>query len=166
MKSFIGNGGVCIETNMCNRTMPHNDSSSQIKCGCLCLLKEHKGKKMRIPVFVRVYRSCFEHYAVLYKDQKYSLQSGYISLKNCIASSVTGGKDNQIRVTLNDFEGTGVEFECSSKREAEDWLDALQPQILSSSPTLSAISPSLSPVIPRSPLMPTLAEEEESDDDV
>ena len=166
MKSYSGNGGVCIESNnMCNRTMQQNDSSSQIKCGRLCLIQEHKGKKMKIQVFVRVYRSCFEHYAVLYKDQKLSLQSGFISLKNCIASKCTG-KDNQIRVTLNDFEGTGVVFESYNKAETEDWLEALQPMCLSSSPTLSSISPSLSPVIPRSPLMPTLAEEEESDDDV
>lgn len=165
MRSFIRSENVCIENNICNRNMPQTDSSSEIKCGRLCLIQEHKGKKMRINMFVRVYRSCFEHYAVLYRDQKFSLQSGFIGLKNCTVSICTG-KDNQIRVTLNDFEGTGVVFESQSKREVEEWVEALQPQILSSSPTLSSISPSLSPVIPRSPLMPTLAEEEESDDDV
>lgn len=165
MKDYLRSAGVCINTNMCKENLPQNDSSSEIKCGRLCVIQEHKGRKMKVHVFVRVYRSCFEHYAVLYKDQKYSLQSGFINLKNCTASLSTG-KENQIRVTLNDFEGTGVVFESHSNLEAEDWLDALQPQILSSSPTLSSISPNLSPVIPRSPLMPTLAEEEESDDDV
>jgi hypothetical protein len=149
---------------MCNKEVNTSDSL-EIKSGRLCLVQMHKGRKMRIQVFVRVYRSSFEHYAVLFKDQKFSLQSGYISLKNCIVDK-TSGKEHQVRVTLNDFEGTGVTFESNTCKEADEWQEALQPQIMSSSPTLSAIAPSLSPVIPRSPLMPTLAEEEESDEDV
>lgn len=144
-----------------------SENGSEIKCGRLCLLQKHKGRSVRIQVFVRVYRSCFEHYLVLYRDQKYSLQSGYISLKNCLVDVTEDGKVTQIRVTLNDFEGTGVQFETSSRQEADDWFQALQPQLLSSSPSSKIpMSPNLSPVIPRSPLMPTLTEEtEESDED-
>lgn len=144
--------------------MPTGDGL-EVKSGRLCLVQQHKGRKMKVQVFVRVYKSSFEHYIVLYKDQKYSLQSGYISLKNCIVDRCSG-KEHQVRVTLNDYEGTGVTFESNTCKEADEWHEALQSNILSSSPTSSAISPSLSPVIPRSPLMPTLAEEEESDDDV
>lgn len=161
MKNIIGKGANCfLSTDMCN-----TGDGIEIKSGRLCLVQHHKGRKMKIQVFVRVYRSSFEHYVVIYKDQKYSLQSGYISLKNCIVDRASE-KEHQVRVTLNDYEGTGVTFESNTRSEADEWHDALQPQILSSSPTSSAISPSLSPVIPRSPLMPTLAEEEESDDDV
>lgn len=162
MKNIIGQS--CLSSSMCTKEVNTGDSL-EIKSGRLSLVQMHKGRKMRIQVFVRVYRSSFEHYAVLFKDQKFSLQSGYISLKNCIVDKMSG-KDHQVRVTLNDFEGTGVTFESNTCKEAEEWHEALQPQIVSSSPTLSNITPSLSPVIPRSPLMPTLAEEEESDDDV
>ncbi|XP_053399712.1 uncharacterized protein LOC128557092 [Mercenaria mercenaria] len=164
MKNIIGSGQSYLNSDMCTKEVSTADSL-EIKSGRLCLVQQHKGRKLKVQVFVRVYRSSFEHYAVLFKDQKFSLQSGYISLKNCIVDK-TNEKEHQVRVTLNDYEGTGVTFESNSCKEAEEWHDALQPQILSSSPTLSAISPSLSPVIPRSPLMPTLAEEEESDDDV
>ena len=152
---------TCIDEN----TMPpaNKNEGSEVKSGRLSLLQHHKGKSLKVQVFVRVYKSCFEHYAVLYKDQRFSLQSGYISLKNCIVNKNTE-KSNQIRVTLNDFEGTGVVFETNSAQEAEIWLNALRPQILCSSPPKSSISPSLSPVIPRSPLMPTLAEETDEDD--
>lgn len=164
MKNFIVGVNTCIETDMCNKYIPCGENL-EIKSGRLCIVQMHKGKKMKVQVFVRVYRSSFEHYAVLYKDQKYSQSSGYISLKNCKVSKDTA-KEHQVRVTLNDYEGTGVTFESNSANEAAQWLDALQPQIASSSPPLCSMSPSLSPVIPRSPLMPTLAEEEESDEDV
>ncbi|KAL4230562.1 hypothetical protein ACF0H5_010942 [Mactra antiquata] len=163
MKNLISSENR-INANMCNKSAPGSDGL-EVKSGRLCLVQQHKGKKMKVQVFVRVYRSSYEHYAVLFRDQKYSLQSGYISLKNCIVDK-SSEKENQVRVTLNDFEGTGVTFESNSACEVDEWYEALQPQLSSSSPPLSSISPSLSPVIPRSPLMPTLAEEEESDDDV
>lgn len=162
MKTILRN--TCCDTDMCNKAVPMGDSL-EIKSGRLCLLQHHKGRKMKVQVFVRVYRSSFEHYVVLYKDQKFSVQTGYISLKNCIVDK-SNNKEHQVRVTLNDFEGTGVTFESNTCKEADEWFEVLHPQFLSSSPTLSSISPNLSPVIPRSPLMPTLAEEEESDDDV
>ena len=134
----------------------------EIKSGRLYMIQTHAGKTRKIPVFVRVYRSCFEQYAVLYRDQKYSVQSGYVSLKNC---SVRESEDNsaQFKVILNDFEGSGLCFEAESSSETGDWVDALQPQIISSSPPKSSISPTLSPVIPRSPLMPTLEETDEDE---
>lgn len=159
MKQFIGNS---IKTDMLDNEI-FNGDGSEIKSGRLCLIQKHKGRSVKLQVFVRVYRSCFEQYIVLYRDAKFSLQSGYINLKNCIVDTIPG-KQNQIRVTLNDFEGTGVVFETNSDNEAEEWVGALQPQILSSSPSKGSFSPNLSPVIPRSPLMPTLTEESDEDD--
>ncbi|KAH3829942.1 hypothetical protein DPMN_103173 [Dreissena polymorpha] len=135
---------------------------SEIKSGRLCVIQEANGRKMKVQVFVRVYRSCFEHYVVMFKDSKLSLQCGFINLKNCVITKCTG-KDTQFRVTLNDFEGTGVVFETSNRKETDEWQEVLQPVIISSSPTLSSISPNLSPVIPRSPLMPTVTEESDEE---
>ena len=155
MKQFNGNNINCIETNVCNKAAV---DGPETHCGRLCLVQKYKGRTLRMQVFVRVYRSSYEHYAVLYKDQKYSSQSGYINLKNCSISRCTD-KDNQLRVTLNDIEGTGVVFESNTHKEAEQWAEALQPHIISTSPPKGSITPNLSPVIPRSPLMPTLTEE-------
>ncbi|XP_052792841.1 uncharacterized protein LOC128226814 [Mya arenaria] len=160
MRNIIGTGKLCFYTDMCNKNV--SGDGSEIKCGRLNLIQEHKGKKLKVQVFVRVYRNSFEHFLVLYKDNKFSLQSGYISLKNCLVSKCTG-KETQFRVTLNDYEGTGVVFESSNRKEADEWQEALQSQIVSSSPPMSAISPSLSPVIPRSPLMPTVTEESDEE---
>lgn len=139
-----------------------NVDGPEIKSGCLCMLQNHAGKRRKISVFVRVYKSCFEQYAVLYKDQKYSLQCGYVNLKNC-SVNISEDKKTQFNVILNDFEGSGLNFEAESNADARDWVNALQPQIASSSPPKGSLSPTLSPVIPRSPLMPTLEEGDEDE---
>lgn len=147
--------------NMCNKNK-NNLDGPEIKSGCLCLLQSNAGKVRKISVFVRVYKSCFEQYAVLYKDQKYSVQSGYINLKNC-SVNISDDKKTQFKVVLNDFEGSGLSFEAESNSAARDWVDALEPQMMSSSPPKGSLSPTLSPVIPRSPLMPTLEEGDEDE---
>lgn len=162
MRSLIGQEKIRVDSSMCNMNLKPKGEGSEIKCGRLCLIQEHKGKKMKVQVFVRVYRSSFEHYIVLYRDSKYSVQSGYISLKNCMVHRCPG-RETQVRVTLNDYEGTGVVFESASRAEADAWQESLRSEMVPISPPMSAISPSLSPVIPRSPLMPTVTEE--SDDD-
>ena len=161
MKQFIGNNMSCMETDVCNRNDRMDGPESH--CGRLCLIQKHKGRTLRVHVFVRVYRSSFEHYAVLYKDNKYSTQAGFINLKNC-AINRCSSKDNQIQVTVNDMEGTSIVFESNTLNEAEQWVEALQPHIYSLSPQKGSISPRLSPVIPRSPLMPTLAEETDEEE--
>ena len=139
-----------------------NSKGPETKSGRLCLLQNHGGKIRKAPVFVRVYTSCFEQYAVLYKDHKYSVQSGYVNLKNC-SVTISEDKKSRFKVILNDSEGSGITFEAESSCEAISWVDALQPHVASSSPPKSLISPTLSPVIPRSPLMPTLVEGDEDE---
>ena len=131
----------------------------EIKCGHLCLLQSHAGKKRKISVFVRVYRSCFEQYVVLYRDQNYSLQFGYVSLRNC---TVTLSEDikNQFKVILNDLEGSGLTFETDTHSEAREWMHTLQ---TTSSLPIQTMPLNMSPVTckSRSPLMPTVEEDEE-----
>lgn len=137
--------------------------SSEVKSGSLLLIQQCGGKTRQAHVFVRVYRSSFERYAVIYKDQKFSAQSGYLSLKNCTVCKCEH-KDNQLRVILNNSEGNGLIFECRTKLEVQDWIDALQPNSLPTPHPNRPISPSLLPPIPRTLLMPSLAEESESEE--
>lgn len=157
MKNFMRTIGIC------SGDSSRNTEGPETKSGRLCLLQNHGGKVRKAPVFVRVYKSCFEQYAVLYRDHRYSIQTGYVNLKNCSVNIVDDRK-TRFKVILNDFEGSGITFEAESGAEAVSWMDALQPHIASSSPPKSSISPSLSPVIPRSPLMPTLQEEGDEDE--
>lgn len=69
----------------------------------------------------------------------------------------------RFKCTLNDSEGKELTFEAESHSEAIDWVDALQPQILPSSLWNCSLSPVLSPIIPKSPFMPTLQETDEDD---
>ncbi|KAK3597461.1 hypothetical protein CHS0354_041877 [Potamilus streckersoni] len=160
MKTMVGMARV-----PCGSVNPYNKpwESSEVKSGSLLLIQQCGGKTRKVYVFVRVYRSSFERYAVIYKDQKFSAQSGYLSLKNCTVCKCEH-KDNQLRVILNNFEGNGLIFECTTKLEVQNWIDALQPNSLPTPHPNRSISPSLLPPIPRTLLMPSLAEESESEE--
>ncbi|KAL3878840.1 hypothetical protein ACJMK2_031168 [Sinanodonta woodiana] len=135
--------------------------NSEVKSGSLCLIQQCGWITRKAHVFVRVYRSSCQHYAVIYKDQKFSAQSGYMSLKNSTVCKCEHN-DNQLRVTLNNFEGNGLIFECRTKLEVQDWIDALQPNTLHTPhPNRST---SLLPTIPRTLLIPSLTEESESEE--
>ncbi|KAK3597463.1 hypothetical protein CHS0354_041879 [Potamilus streckersoni] len=153
---MVGMGRLpCGSVNSFNKPWESSEVKSVQQCG---------GKTKKADVFVRVYRSSFERYAVIYKDQIFSAQSGYLSLKNCTVCQCEH-KDNQLRVTLNNFEGNCLIFECRTKLEVQDWIDALQPNSLPTPHPNRSISPSHLPPIPRTLLMPSLAEESESEEE-
>lgn len=130
----------------------HTDRDGQeIKSGPLCLIQKNGKTIRKISMFVRVYKTGLDHYAVLYRDQAYSRNTGYVSLKNCSIEK-SKDKNERFQVTLNDCEGVGICFEAKSCSEACDWIDALRPQVRSA-PSTKVLAPTVS----RSPL-PTLIE--------
>ncbi|XP_067664052.1 uncharacterized protein [Haliotis asinina] len=131
-------------------------TSSEIMSGHLLLFQVVRQRTIRIPVFVKVYRSCFEHYAIVYKDQKYSNLSTYINLKNCIVMCNENCK-TQLRVVPHNFDGTVIVFDTQDKATVSSWKCAFEDSDCSSS-TTQCISPTLSPIITRSPILPTLEE--------
>ena len=146
----------------CNGNSTNTDGQ-EIKCGRLSMVRKIGKHIRKVPVFVRVYKTGLEHYAVLYRDQTYGLSTGYMNLKNC---SVENSQDNnaQLKVTLKDSEGIVLSFDANSTLEASDWIDALRPQTSSSSMTTnSLLLPVLAPKIPKSPSMPTLQESDEDE---
>ena len=141
----------------CNGNNMKRDGQ-EIKCGHLCLMRKIGKHVRKVPMFVRVYKTGLEHYAVLYRDQTFSLSTGYINLKNC---SVENSSDSnaQFQVMLKDSEGIVLSFDANSALEASGWIDALRPQsTLSSTTTNTLILPVLAPKIPKSLSMPTLQE--------
>ena len=96
----------------------------EVKFGHLLMVQRFKDRTFTTPVFVRVYRSRFEHYAVIVKDQKFSNSSVYMSLKHC---QVTRNNTNEITIVADNVEGNKVTFEIRSKLEEEEWMCAFTP---------------------------------------
>ncbi|KAL3879089.1 hypothetical protein ACJMK2_031403 [Sinanodonta woodiana] len=129
------------------------------KSGLLHMVQFCGGKDRKTPVFVRVYRSSFEHYAVIYKDPNFFFQTGYISLKNCSVGKYEN-TENKFSLTSNNYEGHALTFECRSKQESQSWICALQKNTGSVSTAKSGVPFGLSLHIPKSPPMATLMEED------
>ena len=96
----------------------------EVKGGHLLMVQRFNNRTFTTPVFVRVYRSRFEHYAVIVKDQKFSNSSVYMSLKHC---QVTRNNTNEITIVADNVEGNKVTFEIRSKLEEEEWMCAFTP---------------------------------------
>ncbi|KAK7097466.1 uncharacterized protein [Littorina saxatilis] len=140
----------------------NRDDKYEIKSGQL-LLQHRIGKRMAwLPVFVRVYRNAFEHFAVISKDQVISSNSTYVNLRSS-HSAVPGETLTQFKVVQNNYEGTVINFDASNKDDVHEWVDAFMCATPPCSPTTGGMSPTLSPAIPRSPVMPTLSELDEEE---
>ena len=96
----------------------------EVKGGHLLMVQRFNNRTFTTPVFVRVYRSRFEHYAVIVKDQKFSNSSVYMSLKHC---QVTRNNTNEITIVADNVDGNKVTFEIRSKLEEEEWMCAFTP---------------------------------------
>ena len=127
-----------------------NVEGLEVKGGNLLMVQRFNNRTFTTPVFVRVYRSRFEHYAVIVKDQKFTNSSVYMSLKHC---QVTGSNTKEITIVADNVEGNKVTFEVRNKLEVEEWMSAFTPVL-----TQRFI------VLDRSKIysMPSLSEEDES----
>lgn len=158
MKMILGMKQACVCQGV---PIKRKDDGLEVKSGNLFLIQSHQGKCVRIPVHVRVYQSCFEHYAIVNRDGKFANKGIFVNLKNStVLRSETS--NSEFLMVPDNVEGTSYTFQAPGPTEAADWADVLRPSVSQGSPTHGHPSPSVSPVIPRMPLMPTLAEEEES----
>ena len=122
----------------------------EVKGGNLLMVQRFNNRTFTTPVFVRVYRSRFEHYAVIVKDKKFTNSSVYMSLKHC---QVTKSNTKEITIVADNVEGNKVSFEVRNKIEVEEWLCAFTP-VLKQGCILMESSNTYS--------IPSLSEEDES----
>ncbi|OWF51138.1 hypothetical protein KP79_PYT12348 [Mizuhopecten yessoensis] len=141
----------------CPATKGHGDY--EVKAGHLFLLRQQEGVTVNVPVFVRVYRSCFEHYAVVCRSQTLTNNSLYVSLKTCVVvTSPTCDRD--IVVIPDNAEGGKVTFKTTFPDDVSDWIAVLQP-----TQSVENVRRKSNPLImPKSPLMPMLQELNEDTD--
>ena len=140
------------------------DDKYEIKSGKLLLLHRVGQRTGWLPVYVRVYRNAFEHFAVVSKDQAVSAHSTYVNLR-AAGCGAPCDSATQFRVVVNNYEGTVISFDAGDKDTVAEWAEAFANATPPGSPTLQGgVSPGLSPAIPRgSPLMPTLTELDEEE---
>lgn len=141
------------------------ETGTEIRTGDLYLVSSNttcKKRPSRYPVHVKVYRTCFGHYAVITASLR--APATYLNLRTCSARPCQEKSSSRFRVELGGGEGQVIYFEVNPRdsETIEGWVKAFQGNV---SPTPGTISPSLSPVIPRSPIMPTLQESLEEDEE-
>ena len=142
-------------------TSVDKDEKYEIKSGKLLLFHRMGQRSAWLPVYVRVYRNAFEHFAVVSKDQVISANSTYVNLK--ASGCVPGDSITQFKVILKNYEGTVISFDCREKNTVSDWVDAFSSATPPASPTQGGVCPPISPAIPRSPVLPTLPELDEEE---
>ena len=125
----------------------------EVKSGNLLMVQCCNGKVMKVPVIVRVYQNCFEHYAIIYRDSKYTNSAVFVSLKHCKVYR-NDNDENEIKIVPSDIEGSSFTFQVNKTQEVNEWLSALEPEIPGGSPPKGSMSPSFR----RTPLMPALQE--------
>ena len=142
------------------RCLGHVQDGMEIKSGNLIMVQCCHGKQVRVPVIVRVYHSTFEHYAVFYRDCKFTNAAVYVSLKHCTV--FTSDKNTrEIKLVPENIEGSTLTFEVNRPTDVCDWIKAFQSQN-STSPMRGPLTPKLT----RSAMMPVLQESlEESEEE-
>ncbi|CAC5390564.1 unnamed protein product [Mytilus coruscus] len=130
---------------------------SEIKNGRLHMVQTYNNKALTVPMFLRIYKTRFEHYAVVHKDQLLTNSGLFLSLRN---SQISRGETNEIKIIPNSIDGGKVTFIANSKSDAEEWIASFQ----NSRHLLKPGKPGVRfhrQNIPKISLMPSVVEEEE-----
>lgn len=145
-----------------NMPLP-NEQGAPVKCGHLYLII---GPNRQLAVFVNVYWSGFEHFAVIYRDKKFCNASAFIRIKRCVVTK-DSQKGNRFVIIPNNSEGCTIVFECETEREADEWVKALSYKSYKNNRcclSKPSIVPEMTVPIPKSPVLPTLKEYDEDED--
>lgn len=146
-------------TSLCQK-LQHENVGLEIKSGRLYMIQINNNQTLTVPVFMRVYRNRFEHYAVVSRDQHSTNHSVYLRLRHC---QIQKSDSNEIKVMPDNIEGNKLTFIVRNKSEVDDWTHSL-----SSSTSLTDKSKTSKPQlrfrrfsdIPRTSFMPSLKEED------
>ena len=111
-------------------------------------------RTVKVPVYIRIYKNRYEHFALIYKDSKFTNNAVFINLKHCLIHIVT---DNTIEIVANNADGNKVRFSMTDNFETDDWIHAFSSNNGASSSMNKDVANNAD-----SYLMQCLVEEEES----
>jgi hypothetical protein len=115
--------------------------------------------KKRMSVRAKVYNSRLDHYMLLSSNRVINSAHKFINLRHChVEPASTDDSGCLIRITsTKDIEGQSLLLRVPNEKDFTSWLQALTPH--------HSKTPTGSPLIPRTPLMPVLQESDEESDE-
>lgn len=133
----------------------HLQPNSQPKFSTPVTVYQQDGnpKPRKFKMVAGIHESSSGHYVLLNQDKVYCGSPVFVNLKNSSVQRVEGN-GNVLRIVSNNGDGMSLTFELPSEAVLEKWLEEL-------APSSCCQSGSKSPAIPRSPLLPTLTEDED-----
>jgi hypothetical protein len=121
------------------------------------MIQINNNQTLTVPVFMRVYRNRFEHYAVVSRDQHSTNHSVYLRLRHC---QIQKSDSNEIKVIPDNIEGNKLTFIVRNKSEVDDWTHSLSSSTDKSKTSRPQLRFRRFSDIPRTSFLPSLKEED------
>ena len=112
----------------------------------------------RIRMVAKFYETNFGHYILLNQDKMYGSNAMYMNLKN--TSVQCEENERKLRFVSKSCDGMSLTIGLSTDESLQKWMRALHNHTMEGQKSHLS-GGSKSPAIPRSPLMPTLTEDDE-----
>ena len=129
-----------------------------VKSGPVFIQQRTGGQTSKLRVILTVYTTRFEHYAVISQERILCKDSGFINLKHCKAQKLNNN-EGSFEISLKDGDLGSLTITPVHSSELKDWISAVNSESQKSTPCRLLPGRTRSLEIPRTPLMPTLAEE-------
>ncbi|VDI54131.1 Hypothetical predicted protein [Mytilus galloprovincialis] len=109
---------------MCKQAQESSDVRTALKKGTLTMVQSVNNQLVKFPMVVQVYKTRFEHYAVIHRDMKFTNTAVYMNLKKC---QVRKRGTNEITLIADNIEGNSLTFLTRNIAEVESWIGVFKP---------------------------------------
>ncbi|VDI54130.1 Hypothetical predicted protein [Mytilus galloprovincialis] len=109
---------------LCKQAQESSDVRTELKKGILNMVQSVNNQQVKVSMVVQVYKTRFEHYAVIHRDIKFTNTAVYMNLKKC---QVRKKGMNEITLIADNIEGNSLTFLARSLAEVESWIGVFKP---------------------------------------
>ncbi|CAC5385853.1 unnamed protein product [Mytilus coruscus] len=109
---------------LCKQTQESKAVRTESKKGTLTMVQSVNNQLVKVPMLVHVYSTRFEHYAVIYRDMKFTNNAVYMNFKKC---QVRKKGMNEITLIADNIDGNSLSFVTRNIAEVESWIGVLKP---------------------------------------
>lgn len=124
-----------------------------VKSGGIIMLNDQSGTNIKPRMYMKIFKSNYEHHAQIYTDSCYKLMHGFISLRKCKVEMdedkavihITG---TEFVTSHNEFKrkkSSLISFEAHNLSDAREWVKCLSPD--ADLPNATELSPCGTPVL-------------------